>query len=101
MRQLPYSEGRAAVGRPTEVLGSCAFGGLAEPRGPVSVPTCSAFAGRFCWAELHCCVYSRKGPGFPCGEHAPHRRTGHVASKYVVARSVAKCLSDLRTVPVA
>ena len=40
-------------------------------------------------------------PGFPCGEHAPQVRVCHVASKYVVARSVAKCLSDLRTVPVA
>lgn len=39
--------------------------------------------------------------GFPCGEHAPQVRVRHVASKYVVARSVAKCLSDLRTVPVA
>lgn len=40
-------------------------------------------------------------PGFPCGEHAPQVGVCHVASKYVVARSVAKCLSDLRTVPVA
>ena len=39
--------------------------------------------------------------GFPCGEQAPNLEPGHVASKYVVARSVAKCLSDLRTVPVA
>jgi hypothetical protein len=45
--------------------------------------------------------YSRLRRGFPCGEHAPQCRVRHVASKYVVARSVAKCLSDLRTVPVA
>ena len=45
--------------------------------------------------------YSRSGRGFPRGEHAPQVWVSHVASKYVVARSVAKCLSDLRTVPVA
>ena len=43
----------------------------------------------------------RNRHGFPCGEQAPQVRISHVASKYVVARSVAKCLSDLRTVPVA
>ncbi len=43
----------------------------------------------------------RNRHGFPCGEQAPQVWISHVASKYVVARSVAKCLSDLRTVPVA
>ncbi len=45
--------------------------------------------------------FSRSRRGFPRGEHAPQVWVSHVASKYVVARSVAKCLSDLRTVPVA
>jgi hypothetical protein len=57
--------------------------------------------GRACNAALRPLSLFPAGPGFPRGEHAPQVRAGHVASKYVVARSVAKCLSDLRTVPVA
>ena len=37
----------------------------------------------------------------PVANKLPKSHLAHVASKYVVARSVAKCLSDLRTVPVA
>lgn len=51
--------------------------------------------------EVNLGCATEKGVGFPCGEHAPQDRVRPVASKYVVARSVAKCLSDLRTVPVA
>lgn len=80
------------IGPPVRRIGPPGRPGLARQEGFRTVPA-------FC-----------RGPGpgrdaqpsgFPCGEQATNLEPGHVASKYVVARSVAKCLSDLRTVPVA
>ena len=93
------SRGRAVSPRPrTKQPGRSAAGAGPAARARAAGPPGRAVrAPDAAWSAR----WTRRRPGFPRGEQATNLELRHVASKYVVARSVAKCLSDLRTVPVA